>query len=53
MEVGRPLANNLAAVWALGCLGALRARADDLEAAEQYARKATDVAAGMVWPSTG
>jgi ATP/maltotriose-dependent transcriptional regulator MalT len=44
VEVGRPLANNLAAVWALGCLGALRARADDLEAAEQYARQATDVA---------
>jgi LuxR family maltose regulon positive regulatory protein len=44
VEVGRPLANNLAAVWALGCLGALRARADDLEAAERYARQATDLA---------
>src|ERR1700749_740035 len=44
VEVGRPLANNLAAVWALGCLGVLRARADDLEAAERYARQATHVA---------
>jgi LuxR family maltose regulon positive regulatory protein len=44
VEPGRPLANNLAAVWALGCLGALRARADDLEAAERYARQATDLA---------
>src|SRR6201987_6158284 len=44
VEVGRPLANNLAAVWALGCLGALRARADDLEAAGRYARQATDLA---------
>ena len=44
VEVGRPLANNLAAVWALGCLGALRARADDLEAAERYARQASDLA---------
>lgn len=43
-EADRPLANNLAAVWALGCLGALRARADDLEAAERYARQATDLA---------
>jgi len=44
VEVGRPLANNLAAVWALGCLGALRARADDLEAAERYARQGADLA---------
>jgi LuxR family transcriptional regulator, maltose regulon positive regulatory protein len=44
VDVGRPQANNLAAVWALGCLGALRARADDLEAAERYARQATDLA---------
>jgi len=44
VEVGRPLANNLAAVWALGCLGALRARADDLETAERHARHATDLA---------
>ena len=44
VEVGRPLANNLAGVWALGCLGAIRARAGDLEAAEQYARQATDLA---------
>jgi LuxR family maltose regulon positive regulatory protein len=44
VEVGRPQANNLAAVWALGCLGALRARAGDLEAAERYARQATDLA---------
>ena len=44
VEVGRPLPNNLAAVWALGCLGALRARADDLEAAERYARQATELA---------
>jgi ATP/maltotriose-dependent transcriptional regulator MalT len=43
-EVGRPPPNNLAAVWALGCLAALRARADDLEAAERYARQATDLA---------
>jgi LuxR family transcriptional regulator, maltose regulon positive regulatory protein len=41
---GRLLANNLAEVWALGCLGAIRARADDLEAAERYARQATDLA---------
>ena len=40
-----PLANNLAGVWALGCLAAIRARADDLEAAERYARKATNLAA--------
>jgi LuxR family maltose regulon positive regulatory protein len=45
-EARRPLANNLAAVWALGCLGAIRARADDLEAAERYAQQATDLAAG-------
>jgi LuxR family transcriptional regulator, maltose regulon positive regulatory protein len=44
VEVGRPQANNLAAIWALGCLGALRARAGDLEAAERYARQATDLA---------
>lgn len=44
VDAGRPLANNLAAVWALGCLGALRARADELEAAERYARQATDLA---------
>jgi LuxR family maltose regulon positive regulatory protein len=43
-DSGRPLANNLAAVWALGCLGTLRARADDLDAAERYARQATDLA---------
>jgi LuxR family maltose regulon positive regulatory protein len=42
----KPLANNLAGVWALGCLGAIRARADDLEAAERYARQATGLAAG-------
>ena len=42
---GRPLANNLAGVWALGCLGAIRALAGDLEAAERYARQATDLAA--------
>ena len=41
----RPLANNLAGVWALGCLAAISARADDLEAAERYARKAIDLAA--------
>ena len=44
VDVSRPLANNLAAVWAVGCLGALRARADDLEAAERYARQAIDLA---------
>jgi LuxR family maltose regulon positive regulatory protein len=44
VEAGRPLANNLAAVWALGCLAALRARAGDLDAAERYARQATDLA---------
>jgi LuxR family maltose regulon positive regulatory protein len=44
VDAGRPLANNLAAVWAVGCLGALRARADDLEAAERYARQAIDLA---------
>jgi LuxR family transcriptional regulator, maltose regulon positive regulatory protein len=42
----RPLANYLAGVWAMGCLGAIRARAGDLEAAERYARKAADLAAG-------
>jgi len=41
----RPLANNLAGVWALGCMAAVSARADDLEAAERYARQATDLAA--------
>ena len=40
-----PLANNLASLWALGCLAAIRSRADDVEAAEQYARKASDLAA--------
>jgi LuxR family transcriptional regulator, maltose regulon positive regulatory protein len=40
-----PLANNLADLWALGCLAAIRSRADDVEAAEQYARKASDLAA--------
>ncbi len=40
-----PLANNLAGLWALGCLAAIRSRADDVEAAEQYARKASDLAA--------
>jgi LuxR family maltose regulon positive regulatory protein len=44
VKAGHPLANNLAAVWALGCLGTLRARADDLEAAERYARQASDLA---------
>jgi LuxR family maltose regulon positive regulatory protein len=41
----RPLANNLAGMWALGCLASISARADDLEAAERYAREATDLAA--------
>ena len=41
---GRPLANNLAAVWAIGCLSAIRARAGDLDAAERHARQATDLA---------
>jgi len=41
---GRPLANNLAGVWAMGCLAAIRARAGDLEAAERHARTATDLA---------
>ena len=40
-----PLANNLAGLWAMGCLAAIRARADDLEAAERYARTATGLAA--------
>ena len=50
---GRPLANNLAAVWAIGCLSAIRARAGDLDAAERHARQATDLAASMVLVSTG
>src|SRR5208282_2789500 len=41
----RPLANNLAGVWALGCMAAVSARADDLEAAERFARKAIGLAA--------
>jgi LuxR family transcriptional regulator, maltose regulon positive regulatory protein len=45
-RAGRPLANYLAGVWAMGCLSAVRARAGDLDAAERDARKATDLAAG-------
>ena len=45
-RAGRPLANYLAGVWAMGCLAAIRARAGDLDAAERDARKATDLAAG-------
>ena len=45
-RAGRPLANYLAGVWAIGCLSAIRARAGDLDAAERDARKATDLAAG-------
>jgi len=45
-RAGRPLANYLAGVWAMGCLSAIRARAGDLDAAERDARKATDLAAG-------
>ena len=44
-RAGRPLANYLAGVWAMGCLAAIRARAGDLDAAERDARKATDLAA--------
>ena len=44
-RAGRPLANYLAGVWAIGCLSAIRARAGDLDAAERDARKATDMAA--------
>jgi ATP/maltotriose-dependent transcriptional regulator MalT len=44
-RAGRPLANYLAGVWAIGCLSAIRARAGDLDAAERDARKATDLAA--------
>ena len=40
-----PLANNLAALWAMGCLAAIGARAGDLEAAERFARKAIGLAA--------
>ena len=40
-----PPINNLASVWAMGCLAVIRIRADDLEAAGRYARKATDLAA--------
>jgi LuxR family transcriptional regulator, maltose regulon positive regulatory protein len=40
-----PLPNNLAGVWAMGCLAALHSRAGDLEAAQLYARKATTLAA--------
>ena len=44
-RAGRPLANYLAGVWAMGCLAAIRARAGDLDAAERDARKATGLAA--------
>ncbi len=48
-----PPVNNLASVWAMGCLAVIRTRADDLEAAGRYARKATDLAAehglGQYW----
>jgi ATP/maltotriose-dependent transcriptional regulator MalT len=40
-----PLPNNLAGVWAMGCLASIHARAGDLQAAQRYARKATYVAA--------
>jgi LuxR family maltose regulon positive regulatory protein len=40
-----PLANYMAALWAMGCLAVIRTRADDLEAAERYARKAIGLAA--------
>ena len=45
-RAGRPLANYLAGVWAMGCLSVIRARAGDLDAAERDARKATDLAEG-------
>jgi LuxR family maltose regulon positive regulatory protein len=44
-RAGRPPANYLAGVWAMGCLAAIRARAGDLDAAERDARKATGLAA--------
>jgi LuxR family maltose regulon positive regulatory protein len=40
----RPAPNNLAALWALGCLSAIAARADDLDAAERLVQQATELA---------
>ncbi len=40
----RPLANNLAALWALGCLAAISARAGDFITAERHVAHATDLA---------
>jgi LuxR family maltose regulon positive regulatory protein len=40
----RPPANNLAALWALGCLAAMHARVGDLDAAERLVEQATELA---------
>jgi LuxR family maltose regulon positive regulatory protein len=40
----RPPANNLAALWALGCLAAISARGGDLETAERPVERATELA---------
>ena len=41
----RPPANNLAALWALGCLAAIAARGGDLVTAERRVQHATELAA--------
>ena len=40
----RPPANNLAALWALGCLAAISAREDDVTTAERHIERATAIA---------
>jgi LuxR family maltose regulon positive regulatory protein len=40
----RPPVNNLAALWAHGCLATISARSGDLEAAEQHVERASDLA---------